>query len=116
MEKLTADFLNDMAILEEKLAHARLDAETAKQATDSLRQEIAAQQAQLEERQRAHDLTRQQADELARENERLQTLHRSSASPPAVPDEIEANGHAEHDLAVAGVRTSEDSGDWLSFN
>src|SRR5205085_421039 len=100
----------DMTALEEKFAQARHGEEAAKQEHEALYRQIAAQQAHLEEQQRDLLQARQTADELAREKERLEALHRSAA-PPAVPQQVEANGHAEPIPALAQGQPSPQPGD-----
>jgi PAS domain S-box-containing protein len=118
IDKLTADFLNDMSGHEEKLADARHGEEEARKESDNLRQEVASLGARLDERERELALARQSLDELAREKERLEERVRSTP-PPAPPPAAETpdrNGHPEPAASTATPSPAGEGREWIAYN
>jgi len=117
IDKLTADYLNEMAAHQDKLAHARRGEEDARKESEGLHQEMDALRARLDERERELTLARQSCDELTREKERLEEAIRSMPplEPPA-PESPERNGHPEPVESAATTGHVGEGGEWIAYN
>jgi PAS domain S-box-containing protein len=74
MEKLTQDFLQEMAALEEKLGHSQRGEESAKQAAEDLRQQLASFQSRWSDLEKKSLHRSQALEALGREKGVLETL------------------------------------------